>query len=257
MILADHSPWHTWGETIVWIAGVATALGIISRTRPVKWLYQQLVGKPVTEWGSKVVGDVVEAKVTQNNGGSSLKDQIDGLNSNQADIKAALENIHTCLDTRFADTHERMEKLTGYAEEVLAEAIGAKERIRQLYRALEIPVFETNAQGWCTYVNPAYTKITGLSVEDALGEGWAEALYPEDRTRVFRSWGQAVEAGAEFTAVYRFRNTQTGKMVEVRGSASPLHDAHRNVVGWVGTLDLIPESTNLVDAQPAQAVEEV
>lgn len=259
MVLADHSIWHTWGETLVWIAGVVTALGIISRTKPAKWLYGQLIGKPATEWGRKVVGDVVDEKVSQNNGGSSIKDQIDAVKeaqntltewsseaaANQADIKAALDNIHTCLDTRFSDTHQRMEKLTAYTEEVLAEAIGAKERIRQLYRALETPVFETNAQGWCTYVNPAYCKLTGLTVEEALGEGWAEAVHPEDRTRVFRTWSTAIEAAVEFTALYRFRNTQTGQEVEVRGSAAPLHDAHRNVVGWVGTLDPIDRSANL------------
>ena len=267
LILADHSLWHTWGEATIWTAGVLTALGVISRTRPARWLWGQLVGKPVTEWSEKVVGGVVDAKVSQNNGGSSLRDRVDALNDGQEaltasvsadrlDIKQALENIHSCLDTRFADTHQRMEKLTEYAEEVLVEAIGAKERIRQLYRALETPVFETNAQGWCTYINPAYSKVTGLSVEEALGEGWAASLHPNDRDRVFKTWAVAVEESAEFTAIYRFRNVVTGREVEVRGSAAPLHDAHRNVVGWVGTIDPITPSASLGVIETAGAVED-
>ena len=58
-------------------------------------------------------------------------------------------------------------------------------------------------------------------------------------------YSRCIPEGTAFTALYRFRNTQTGQVVEVRGSAAPLHDAHRNVVGWVGTLDPIERSANL------------
>lgn len=256
MILADHALWHTWGESLVWLAGIATALGVLSRTRPMKWLYRQLVGKPVTEWGQKIVGDVVDAKVSQTNGGSSLRDSIEDIKgqqntlvewsaeaaSNQEDMKVALKNLHECIDNRFADTHARIERLTSYAEEVLTEALGAKERLRQLYRALDVPIFETDRAGRCTYINPAYTDLTGLPLDDALGEGWAEALHPEDRTRVFKVWQAAIDDNTEFSAVYRFVNTVTGKTTEVRGSASPLHDGKREIVGWVGTLDPVDRS---------------
>jgi len=264
VILADHSWWHTHGETVVWIAAVVAALGVIIKTpigqfflRAVKWIWQRLVSEPITDWGTRTVGAVVESKVAGKNGGSSLRDQIDLLNDGQralmdvtslaaderTNISKALSNIHLCLDTRFADTHARMEKLTEYAEEVLAEAVGAKERIRQLYRALDTPVFETNAQGWCTYINPAYSRLTGLSVEESLGEGWGEAVDPEDRDRVFATWATAVEENVEFTAIYRFRNVVDGRVTEVRGSAVPLRDGRGDVAGWVGSVDPIgPDS---------------
>jgi PAS domain S-box-containing protein len=270
LVLAVEPWWHSSGENVIWVAGVVTALGIISRTRPARWLYRRLVGQPVTEWSTRVVGQVVDDKVSKTNGGSSLRDRVEAIvtqqetlaewttqtASNQDDIKQSLENIHKCLDTRFSDTHARMEKLTEYSEEVLAEAIGARERIRQLYRALETPVFEANSLGWCTYVNPAYCRLTGLTTEEALGEGWGQAIHPQDRSRVFKTWERAVEIAEEFTSIYRFRNVQTGETIEVRGSAAPLHDAHRKVVGWVGTLDPIEGSTTLGVPQPAQAVEE-
>jgi PAS domain S-box-containing protein len=276
-VLADHSWWHTHGEWTLWVAAVVAAIGIIIKTpigqailRAVKWVWKRLVSEPLTSWSTRVVGDVVESKVAGKNGGSSLRDQVDSLNngqevltewasettSNQADIKQALENIHHCLDTRFADTHERMEKLTEYAEEVLAEAIGAKERIRQLYRALEVPIFEADANGWFTYTNPAFRRLTGLAVEDARGEGWAHSLHPEDRTRVFEMWGRAVGDPTDFTALFRLVNVNTNDVAEVRASANPLHDAHKNVVGWVGTLDAIERSTILGLVETASAVEE-
>jgi len=277
-LLATHAWWHTHGETVIWVAAVAAAIGIILKTpignailRVIGWVWRRLVSEPLTSWSSRVVGDVVEAKVVGPNGGSSLRDHIDMLRdgqetltewtseaqARQADMAVALQNIHVCLDTRFADTHARMEKLTEYSEEVLAEAIGAKGRIRQLYRALDVPVFEMDGRGWCTYINPAYGRITGLSADEARGEGWAEALHHADRSRVFEMWATAVENSTDFVALFRLVNVMTGTVIEVRASANPLHDAHKRVVGWVGTLDPIERSANLELVETANVVEEV
>src|SRR5690606_22203520 len=132
-----HSWWHTWGESTLWVAAIITALGAISRTKPLRWLFRTLVSRPVTEWGSKMVGDVVDTKVTNRNGGSSLRDQLD-------DLATAVANIHACIDRRATETHDYLDKVMAYSEEVLAEAIGARQRIRHLYRALDMPVFETD-----------------------------------------------------------------------------------------------------------------
>ena len=266
-LLANHAWWHTHGEVIVWFAAVLAAIGVIIKTpvgRVFGWVWRHLVSTPVTEWGTRVVGDVVESKVAGANGGSSLRDRVDSLGegqenlarlaetaeSDRADIKMALANIHKCLDTRFADTHDRMEKLADYAEAVLSESIGAKERIRQMYRSLNVPVFESDANGWCTYINPAFSKMTGLTPQEARGEGWAQALHPEDRTRVFESWAQAVENRTELVLLFRIINVLSGVEREIRVSATPLHDAHHQVVGWVGTMDEVDRSA-ILDAEPS------
>lgn len=230
-------------KLLVVVAGVVTLLGIVARTpyinRPVKWLWRHLVSEPIGGWSKRMVTDVVNPKLeSQNTQIAVVTDFIEVARDNQESIKAALKNLHECVDRRAAESNERIEKLTEYAEEVLAEAVGAKERIRQLYRALEVPVFETDAMGHCTYINPAYSKLTGLSVEDALGEGWVEALAAEDRVRVFKAWSSATSSKIDFNSLYRFRNVTTGVITQVRGSAKPLHDGRGNVVGWVGTLDV-------------------
>lgn len=258
VILANHSWWHTHGETVVWIAAVVAALGVIIKTpigqfflRAVKWVWRRIVSEPITEWSKRTVGAVVEDKIThqfENNGGNSLRDAID---SNRSRIAA----IHGCLDRRFAETDGRIQHLTELAEKVLVEQIGSKERVRQLYRVIEKPVFETDTNGWHLYVNPAYVKMTGLSVEQAVGEGWAESLHPEDRTRVFETFYKAVQQGIDFNAVYRFRNVQTGTITEVRGSASPLHDGDGTVVGFIGTLDPLGVTSPVEVSQRATMVD--
>jgi len=272
MILAETAPiWERFGEQTIWFAAVATALGVLSRTRPARWVWRHLVTSPVTEWGERVVGSVVEEKVSKPNGGSSVTDKLANLGESQEilargavanwkrqdDILSRVGTIHQCLDRRFSETDARIDKLTELAELVLQEATGAKERIRQLYRAIDVPIYETDADGWRLYVNPAWTRLTGLSIEEASGEGWAQSLHPEDRDRVFEAWRIAVEAGKNFTVIYRVRNSHTGVVTNVRGSASPIHDGRDQIVGWIGTLDPIPESSTLVHTSPdALSVEE-
>lgn len=287
-LLADHSLWHTHGETVIWIAAVVAAIGVIFKTpigqaimRAVKWVWRRVVSEPITEWGKRTVGSVVEEKVGPeftNNGGSSMRDAIDGIVDSQAtfavaysesavrqealaevvaDNKSMIETIHRCLDRRFAGVDARIERLTDMAERVLVEQIGSKTRVRQLFRAIEVPVFETDTNGWFLYVNPAYSKLTGLTAEESLGEGWAQALHPEDRDRVFQMWNLVITEGKSFGAIYRFRNVQTGEVTEVRGSASALHDSTDAVVGFIGTLDpILPPSSLPVEVAATIGVED-
>lgn len=264
MILAETPLWQQAGEQLIWVAAVATAIGVLSRTRPAKWLWRTLVTRPATEWGKDVVGAVVDEKVSEPNGGSSIADRLDTvckgqetlangsvkLWERQDEIISRVESIHSCLDRRFSDTDQRIDKLTEMAELVLEEATGARERVRQLFRALDVPVFETDNNGWFRYVNPAWTRMTGLSIDESRGEGWAEALHPEDRNRVFETWESAIQQGKPFTAVYRFRHVQSEEVTEVRGSASPIHDGREAVVGWIGTLDPLAGSSTVVGASP-------
>jgi len=252
------------GEQTIWVAAVVAAIGGLSRTRPAKWLWRRLVALPVTEWGERVVGAVVDDKVSKPNGGSSVVDRLDGLKANQEilangsvaawtrqdQVIARVDDIHSCLEERFGGVDLQIIKLSEMSESVLQEAVGATGRIRQIYRALDMPVFETDDSGWCTYVNPAWTRLTGLPIEEAQGEGWAESLHPVDRDRVFRTWGKAVDEHKDFTAIYRLRNVNTSAVANVRGSASPLHDGSGNVVGWVGTLDLLPDGDTMMDVGP-------
>ena len=264
MILLETPLWQQAGEQLVWVAAVATAVGFLSRTRPAKWLWRSLVARPATEWGERVVGSVVDEKVSKPNGGSSIADRLNTvcegqetladssvkLWKRQDDLMDRIETIHSCLDRRFSEADMRIDHLTKMAELVLEEASGAKERVRQLFRSLDVPVFEADKKGWRLYVNPAWTHLTGLPIDEARGEGWGEAVHPEDRDRVFQAWELAVEGGAAFTLVYRTRNVLTGVVTNVRSSASPLHNGQESVVGWIGTLDVLSGGSTVESASP-------
>jgi putative two-component system response regulator len=77
------------------------------------------------------------------------------------------------------------------AEEALRES---EERFHTLARVSPVGVFRTDAEGHCLYVNERWCEIAGLTLEEALGEGWAQGLHPDDREHVFTEWYRAAKA---------------------------------------------------------------
>jgi PAS domain-containing protein len=44
------------------------------------------------------------------------------------------------------------------------------------------------------------SEMTGLSPDEAKGQGWGRALHPEDRERVFQAWHRAAQTREEFSS---------------------------------------------------------
>ena len=49
-------------------------------------------------------------------------------------------------------------------------------------------IFQTDARGRWTLLNPAWTDLTGLSVEETLGRSFLDFVHPEDRQRQAGLW---------------------------------------------------------------------
>jgi PAS domain S-box-containing protein len=62
-------------------------------------------------------------------------------------------------------------------------ACAACDRHRLLLEHLSQVVFQTDARGAWTFLNPAWTEMTGFSVEESLGRDFLEFVHPDDRAR--------------------------------------------------------------------------
>ncbi len=110
----------------------------------------------------------------------------------------------------------------------------ADELLGALTTHTPVGVFISEADGACVYVNERWCELTGLSFADALGDGWAVALHPDDRERVGREWEAAASAERDSTISYRFRRPD-GTEVWIEGYASCIRDETGTLVGWVGS----------------------
>jgi diguanylate cyclase (GGDEF)-like protein/PAS domain S-box-containing protein len=101
--------------------------------------------------------------------------------------------------------------------------------------ASPLGLFRTDDAGHNTYVNRSYERLSGLRTDQALGEGWVEAIHPDDRARVSAEWSRATAKGEVYAGVYRYVHSDR-RVVWVSVQAAPMIvDGHR--VGYIGSVD--------------------
>ena len=125
----------------------------------------------------------------------------------------------------------------------------SEERFRSLAESAPVGTFRTDARGRCSYVNPEWSELTGLSHEEAIGEGWVRMIHPEDHDRVLSSWRQG-SAGGEASA-QRFRvRTPDGTVRWVDARAVAVLSEGGAVEGFIRT---ICDITTQVEAEETVA----
>lgn len=123
----------------------------------------------------------------------------------------------------------------------------SEERYHTLARVSPAGIFRTDANGLTTYVNPTWCRISGLSPEEALGDGWLKAVHPDDRQKLSVDWKNFAASHIPSQADYRFVRPD-GSIAYVIGQAVPEVNAENEVVGYVGT---ITDVTERVEAEEA------
>ena len=119
------------------------------------------------------------------------------------------------------------------AREVEAAVRASEERFRSLVAATSAIVWTTAPDGRVDVEQPSWTAFTGQPFAEACGWGWLACVHPEERERVRRTWGEAVQARAQYGEEYRLRRAD-GEYRHVSVSAIPLLGGEGGVREWVG-----------------------
>ncbi len=117
------------------------------------------------------------------------------------------------------------------AEEALKES---EERFRMMVETVPDSLFITRADGYSEYVNEEYCKITGLEPGTTRGDGWADAVHPDDRERIMRAWLTAIETQEPYEERLRLINKQTGLARWYLARATPMRDETGKITRWFG-----------------------
>ena len=110
--------------------------------------------------------------------------------------------------------------------------------IAELADRLPVGVFLTDRDGRCTYVNQQWCALSGLTPEQALDRGWADAVHADDRAAVRRAWLRFGAGDEPLTTEFRFRLPGgRSRSVRVLGRAERDEDGGlRRCVGTVTEL---------------------
>ncbi len=116
----------------------------------------------------------------------------------------------------------------------------SREHFQTLVTTSPVGVFETDAGGACLMVNEQWLRITGLTVDQAQGDGWAAALHPGDRERVAAEWQATLAEQLPFRLEHRLL-TPDGIESWVLAQAGAMRDETGEITGHIGTLTDITE----------------
>lgn len=124
----------------------------------------------------------------------------------------------------------------------------SEERFRLLTSTSPVGIFVTDADGNCEYINEAYEKMSGLTSVQAAGQGWARAIHPEDKDRVFEDWYAGVRAERPFRTEFRFLRAD-GTVTWAIAQAVTQRDSSGKTLRFIGA---ITDVTGRVRAEQAR-----
>ncbi|HEX7733467.1 MAG TPA: PAS domain S-box protein [Ktedonobacteraceae bacterium] len=111
----------------------------------------------------------------------------------------------------------------------------AEGEVHALIDAIPQLVWTGRPDGYIDYYNQRWLDYTGLSTEQAQGNGWMQCTHPDDRQRVLAVWQNAVQAGGLYETEQRLRQSTTGAYRWFLMQAVPFKDGQGTILRYIGT----------------------
>src|SRR4028118_717007 len=149
----------------------------------------------------------------------------------------------------FVDLFKKTEEVKRQAAQLAAvntELRESEERFRSLSACSPVGIFLTDIEGRGTYTNPRCQAICGFTLEESLGDGWLNSVYPEDRQKVFAQWSETTREGRSYSDELRLQ-TKEGSIRWVHVRSSPMFSDQGELIGHVGTVEDITERKQALD----------
>jgi two-component system, LuxR family, sensor kinase FixL len=117
------------------------------------------------------------------------------------------------------------------AEDELRES---EARFRTVADAAPVLIWMAGPDKLCTFFNKGWLDFTGRTIEQELGNGWAEGIHSDDLERCLETYGSSFDAWQPFTMEYRLRrNDGEYRWVLDSGTAHFANDGA--FLGYIGS----------------------
>jgi PAS domain S-box-containing protein len=118
------------------------------------------------------------------------------------------------------------------AEAALRES---EERFRLVADTAPVLIWMSGTDKLCTYFNKPWLDFTGRSLEQELGNGWAEGVHPDDLPSCLNIYTQSFDHREKFKMQYRLRRND-GEYRWVLDIGVPRLNSDGSFAGYIGSL---------------------
>jgi PAS domain S-box-containing protein len=108
-------------------------------------------------------------------------------------------------------------------------------RFRNMADHAPVLVWMTEPDGRCVYLSQRWYAFTGQTPETGLGDGWLDAVHPEDRAHAKAVFARATATASEFQIEYRLRRAD-GAYVWMIDAAAPRLGEEGRFAGFIGSV---------------------
>jgi len=115
-------------------------------------------------------------------------------------------------------------------EELIRES---EQRFRLVADTAPVLMWMSGTDKLCTYFNKPWRDFTGRSVEEELGNGWAESIHPDDLQRRLQTYSQFFDRREQFRMEYRLRR-HDGEYRWVLDIGKPRFNQDLSFAGYIG-----------------------
>ena len=120
---------------------------------------------------------------------------------------------------------------------VIEDKIKEKQEIEDFYKSIvntgQSLIWIAGTDKKCFYFNQPWLQFTGRTLEQELGDGWAENVHPDDLENCFKTFVSSFDERKLFSMDYRMMHV-SGEYRWIQDNGTPRYDKDDNFIGYVG-----------------------
>lgn len=121
------------------------------------------------------------------------------------------------------------------ARKLVEKALQESEaRFRAMADTAPVMIWMAGTDKLCNFFNKSWLDFTGRTLDEELGDGWADGVHPEDFERCFQTYAGSFDARRTFSMDYRLRRAD-GEYRWVFDHGVPRFDPDGAFLGYIGS----------------------
>lgn len=105
------------------------------------------------------------------------------------------------------------------------------QKLQAIISRMGIASFEADKKGLYTFVSKQWFEFTGLTSDEAVGNGWLNSIHEDDRDEVFEEWENCIRQSREFNMKTTLSNSKVVCII-----AWPIRNLDNSVEKFFGIL---------------------
>jgi PAS domain S-box-containing protein len=148
----------------------------------------------------------------------------------------------------FGEMRERLAARTVEHERSEAALRESEQRFRTMANSAPILIWTSGTDALCTFFNDGWLQFTGRTIQEELGDGWAEGVHEDDLRRCLQVYRSSFQARRPFTMEYRLRRAD-GEYRWIVDEGAPRFEPDGTFAGYIGSCIDITERRRAEEVQ--------